>query len=121
VRPWLSAERAGKWLLVLDNANDPGILFGSGDAKGIIDYFPESEKGAAKPTRPRGRLTRLEASKGVMDKLKDARGRPRKLQMGDELEVLVKDNLIASNETNPTTVNESGALRDLAVNSLSSS
>ncbi|KAF2647031.1 purine and uridine phosphorylase, partial [Lophiostoma macrostomum CBS 122681] len=45
IRQWLSAGRAGKWLLVLDNADDPGILFGTRDVKGIIDYLPESEEG----------------------------------------------------------------------------
>jgi hypothetical protein len=45
VRQWLSAERAGKWLLVLDNADDRDTVFGSGDTKGIVDYLPESEEG----------------------------------------------------------------------------
>ena len=45
VREWLSTERAGKWLLVVDNADDLGVLFGSGEAKGIVDYLPQSEEG----------------------------------------------------------------------------
>ncbi|KAF2704134.1 hypothetical protein K504DRAFT_518662 [Pleomassaria siparia CBS 279.74] len=45
VRQWFSAERAGQWLLVLDNADDKDILFGTGDAKGIFDYLPKSEEG----------------------------------------------------------------------------
>jgi hypothetical protein len=92
----------------------------------------------AKPTRPRGSLTRLEAGKGVVDNLKDARGRPRKLQIGEEVEVLAKQqtqatseakktsdkqesNLMASNEANTANVNEAGAYVFLAINSLSSS
>lgn len=94
-------------------------------------------QGVTKPTRPRGRSTRLEASKGV-DKLKDARGRPRKLQIREEVEVLVKQqtqatseakktsdkqesNLMASNKANTATVNEASAYGFLAINSLSSS
>ncbi|KAI1676159.1 hypothetical protein KJE20_14262 [Pyrenophora tritici-repentis] len=45
VQEWLSTERAGKWLLVLDNADDPGVLSGSREAKGIVDYLPQSEEG----------------------------------------------------------------------------
>jgi len=43
-----------------------------------------------KPTRSRGRSTRLEAGKVVVDKLKDARGRGRKSRIVEELEVLAK-------------------------------
>lgn len=94
-------------------------------------------QGVTKPTRPRGRSTRLEAGKGV-DKLKDARARPRKLRIGEEVEVLAKQqtqatseakktsdkqesNLMASNEANIATVNEVSAHGFLAINSLSSS
>jgi tetratricopeptide (TPR) repeat protein len=45
VKEYLSADRAGPWLLVLDNADDHDILFGTEHATGIIDYLPESEKG----------------------------------------------------------------------------
>ncbi|KAL8792175.1 MAG: hypothetical protein Q9182_007703, partial [Xanthomendoza sp. 2 TL-2023] len=95
-------------------------------------------QGVTKPTRPRGRSTRLEAGKGAMDKLKDARGRPRKLRIGEEVEVLAKQqtqatskakktsdkqesNLMASNEANTATVNEASAYGFLAINRLSSS
>jgi hypothetical protein len=73
-----------------------------------------------------------------VDKLKDARGRPRKLRIGEEVEVLAKQqmqatseakktsdkqegNLVASNEANTATVNEAGAHGFLAINSSSSS
>ena len=45
VREHLSADQAGPWLLVLDNADDHDILYGTEHAAGIIDYLPESEKG----------------------------------------------------------------------------
>lgn len=61
-----------------------------------------------------------------MDKLNDARGRPRKLRIGEEVEVLAKQqtqatseakktsdkqesNLMTSNEANTATVNEANA------------
>lgn len=45
VKEYLSADRVGPWLLVLDNADDHDIVFGKDRAKGIIDYLPESENG----------------------------------------------------------------------------
>ncbi|CAN9172465.1 unnamed protein product [Alternaria alternata] len=45
VKEHLSAHQAGPWLLVLDNADDHDILFGTEHTTGIIDYLPESEKG----------------------------------------------------------------------------
>jgi hypothetical protein len=51
VRRYLSSAVAGPWLLVVDNADDMDMLFGSsdvggGDARGGINHsLPESEKG----------------------------------------------------------------------------
>ena len=45
VKQWLSSSRSGRWLLVVDNADDPDILFRTGRLKGIVDYLPESEEG----------------------------------------------------------------------------
>jgi tetratricopeptide (TPR) repeat protein len=46
VRQYLSdSARAGKWLFVVDNADDLAIIFGDGQMKGIVDYLPQSEEG----------------------------------------------------------------------------
>ncbi|KLU92297.1 hypothetical protein MAPG_11243, partial [Magnaporthiopsis poae ATCC 64411] len=46
VRQYLSSEAAGPWLLVVDNADDADLLFGSSDmAGGLNEYLPESEDG----------------------------------------------------------------------------
>jgi len=45
VQQHLSSSRAGRWLLVVDNADDPDILFGTGHSKGLVDYLPENETG----------------------------------------------------------------------------
>ncbi|KAK4249589.1 putative kinesin light chain [Corynascus novoguineensis] len=46
VRRYLSSEAAGPWLLVVDNVDDKGILFGSVDMPGgISEYLPESDDG----------------------------------------------------------------------------
>ena len=43
VRQYLSAKRAGKWLLIVDNADDVEIVFGAGRSKGIANYLPKKE------------------------------------------------------------------------------
>ncbi|KAK3983779.1 P-loop containing nucleoside triphosphate hydrolase protein [Cladorrhinum sp. PSN332] len=46
VRRYLSSEAAGPWLLVVDNADDGNILFGSADMPGgISEYLPQSGDG----------------------------------------------------------------------------
>ncbi|KAH8891922.1 hypothetical protein GQ53DRAFT_586096, partial [Thozetella sp. PMI_491] len=46
VRRYLSSEAAGKWLLIVDNADDMDLLFGSSDMPGgLSEYLPESENG----------------------------------------------------------------------------
>lgn len=45
LRQHLSCKTAGKWLLIVDNADDMDVLFGAASSKGIIDYLPESEDG----------------------------------------------------------------------------
>jgi hypothetical protein len=51
VRRHLSAETAGRWLLIVDNADDTDLLFGtrtgsgSEGSIGIADHLPESEDG----------------------------------------------------------------------------
>ncbi|KAH8698246.1 P-loop containing nucleoside triphosphate hydrolase protein [Phaeosphaeriaceae sp. PMI808] len=45
VRQYLSTKQAGRWLLVLDNADDSEIVFGTNQLKGVVNYLPESEQG----------------------------------------------------------------------------
>jgi tetratricopeptide (TPR) repeat protein len=45
VKQYLSSSRAGRWLLVVDNADDLDIMFGREQSRGIVDYLPESEQG----------------------------------------------------------------------------
>ncbi|RYP43653.1 hypothetical protein DL768_009806 [Monosporascus sp. mg162] len=42
----LSSEAAGKWLLIVDNADDTELIFGSSEKPGgLHEYLPESENG----------------------------------------------------------------------------
>lgn len=45
VKQWLSSSRAGRWLMVVDNADDPSTLFETAESQGIVDYLPKSENG----------------------------------------------------------------------------
>ena len=41
----LCSEKAGKWLLIVDNADDIEVVIGSNQKRGIYQYLPESESG----------------------------------------------------------------------------
>ncbi|KAH7016552.1 uncharacterized protein B0I36DRAFT_436186 [Microdochium trichocladiopsis] len=41
----INSDKGGKWLLVIDNADDQELFFGSDDKAGIEEYIPESENG----------------------------------------------------------------------------
>lgn len=45
VRRFLNSNEAGKWLLIVDNADDMDLLYGPPDAVGIKQYLPESRDG----------------------------------------------------------------------------
>jgi tetratricopeptide (TPR) repeat protein len=45
VKQHLGSSRAGRWLLVVDNADDLNIFFGVGQSRGIADYLPQSDDG----------------------------------------------------------------------------
>jgi tetratricopeptide (TPR) repeat protein len=45
VKQHLSSNRAGPWLLIVDNADDLNIFFGDEQSQGIASYLPQSETG----------------------------------------------------------------------------
>ncbi|KAL6407229.1 Nephrocystin-3 [Ilyonectria robusta] len=46
IRTYLSSGKAGKWLLVLDNADDETIVYQSSDrSRRILDFIPQSDDG----------------------------------------------------------------------------
>ncbi|KAK6399864.1 hypothetical protein LTR95_019380, partial [Oleoguttula sp. CCFEE 5521] len=45
VRRRLSSDVAGKWLLVVDNADDKGVLEGTDVRDGLLEHLPESDSG----------------------------------------------------------------------------
>ncbi|KAL2671494.1 hypothetical protein Neosp_014084 [[Neocosmospora] mangrovei] len=46
IREFLSSDEAGKWLLIIDNADDMSVLYGSTQQPGgIADFLPDSDNG----------------------------------------------------------------------------
>ncbi|KAI1661935.1 hypothetical protein F4813DRAFT_346255 [Daldinia decipiens] len=45
VKQHLSSENAGKWLLIVDNADDHEATFESNDSTGMIKYLPQNSRG----------------------------------------------------------------------------
>ncbi|KAJ3335743.1 hypothetical protein HDU93_004571 [Gonapodya sp. JEL0774] len=45
VKRYLSREEAGRWLLILDNADNMDIVMGAGHTPGIHNYLPQSMEG----------------------------------------------------------------------------
>ena len=45
VKDWLENKRSGRWLMVLDNADDAEIMYGSGSIR-LAKYFPKSDQGS---------------------------------------------------------------------------
>ena len=68
VQRYLNSDLAGKWLLVVDNADDQEILFGKADGhRGMKDYLPENENGRTLfTTRHRETATSLVGSEVVV-------------------------------------------------------
>ncbi len=44
-RRYLSSEKAGPWLLVVDNADDKKMLLGDPDTPGLCEHLPQSDAG----------------------------------------------------------------------------
>ncbi|CAH0055113.1 unnamed protein product [Clonostachys solani] len=45
VQRYLSTEKAGKWLLIIDNADDRAMIFGAPGKPGVINFLPQTDHG----------------------------------------------------------------------------
>ena len=45
VKEWLENKRSGRWLMILDNADDAEIMYGSGSVR-LANYLPKSDQGS---------------------------------------------------------------------------
>jgi tetratricopeptide (TPR) repeat protein len=46
VKEALSADSSGRWLIIVDNADDPAVLLGLPKSPRLLDYLPHSQQGA---------------------------------------------------------------------------
>ena len=68
VQRYLSGDRAGKWLLIVDNSDDREILFGTPDGSpGIVQYLPENENGLTLFTTRHGEMAQSLAGSDTID------------------------------------------------------
>ncbi|KAF4456158.1 kinesin light chain [Fusarium austroafricanum] len=63
----LSSDEAGKWLLIVDNADDEKLIQGSEDEPGLEELFPQSEHGRILLTTRSGRVALDFAQPDVID------------------------------------------------------
>ncbi|KAK6428170.1 hypothetical protein LTR95_015688, partial [Oleoguttula sp. CCFEE 5521] len=77
VRRRLSTEAAGKWMLVIDNADDMGILDGSDGRDGLLEHIPESESGLKVFTTRNSEIAQsiVGSDVVVLDKMTEAEAR----------------------------------------------
>ena len=63
----LNSDEAGKWLLVIDNADDKDLVIGSVDKPGLEEYLPQSENGIILLTTRSGQVAVEFAQSDVID------------------------------------------------------
>ena len=68
VRRYLNSNSAGKYLLIVDNADDEELLYGEPDrSKGVTSYLPKSENGLTLFTTRHRHMAVSLAGKGVVE------------------------------------------------------
>ena len=68
VRQYLNSDQAGKWLLIIDNADEEEILFGRpGEQTALTDFLPLNENGIILFTTRYRKIAASLAGNEVMD------------------------------------------------------
>lgn len=67
VQEYLSSDKAGNWLMVVDNADDHDLFFGDGDNIGIEDLLPQKEHGSILLTTRSRQVAEAFAQNEVVD------------------------------------------------------
>ncbi|RYC85301.1 hypothetical protein BFJ63_vAg11827 [Fusarium oxysporum f. sp. narcissi] len=63
----LSSDKAGKWFLIVDNADDQELILGSADKSGLEEYLPQGENGNILLTTRSGQVAGEFAHSNVID------------------------------------------------------
>lgn len=64
---YLSADEAGKWLFIIDNADDQTLVSGSEDSAGLDQFFPTSDHGILLMTTRLGHVAEEFAGSDVLE------------------------------------------------------
>ncbi|KAK3663650.1 hypothetical protein LTR22_005592 [Elasticomyces elasticus] len=67
VRQYLSARESGRWLIFVDNADDPGLLFGTAGKPGLLSYLPKGSEGIIVYTTRNRHIAQSLARNDVVD------------------------------------------------------
>ncbi|OJD29869.1 kinesin light chain [Diplodia corticola] len=67
VQRWLCGKKAGRWLLIVDNADDLDLLRGSEQTKGLLTFLPKSEDGLTIFTTRHGEVAQSLAGNDVVE------------------------------------------------------
>ncbi|MCJ1309581.1 hypothetical protein MMC25_003241, partial [Agyrium rufum] len=67
VKRHLSDQSVGKWLLIVDNADDMGVMFGVGSSSGVVDFLPENDDGVMVFTSRRGEVVESLVGNDVLE------------------------------------------------------
>lgn len=62
----LSSDKAGKWLLIVDNADEEELILGSAEKPGLEEYLPQSEDGIILLTTRSGQVAEAFAHSDVI-------------------------------------------------------
>ncbi|KAJ4011437.1 hypothetical protein NW752_008435 [Fusarium irregulare] len=67
VYQYLSSDKAGKWLLIVDNADDAELILGSAEKPGLEEFLPQREDGIILLTTRSGKVAEAFAQSDVID------------------------------------------------------
>lgn len=67
VRQWLCTKTAGKWLLIIDNADDHDLLRGHHQTDGLLTFLPKSDDGLTIFTTRHGSVAQQLAGSDVIE------------------------------------------------------
>ncbi|KAJ5672347.1 TPR repeat protein [Penicillium longicatenatum] len=67
VRQWLCGKTAGKWLLIIDNADDLELLLGNHQTDGLLAFLPDSDDGLTIFTTRHGSVAQHLAGSDVVE------------------------------------------------------
>ncbi|MDI1484963.1 MAG: hypothetical protein OHK93_000097 [Ramalina farinacea] len=125
VRRHLNSKSAGKWLLVVDNADDEVVLFGKpNESKGMTEYLPKSESGLTLFTSRHRKIAVSLASKDVVE-IQEMNDKEAETFLGESLDkkIMLQDRAVTAEILNeltrlPLAISQAAAYLNVTLRSL---